>query len=378
MPLKFTYVLCRSTGEPISEIANVQGRKLTQQLNLPTSAEVVLNMDDDEYLEAVVERLPRLKVYRSSTETEILENPAVTRRLVFYGSLLFEGIREDAKSGLATLQFQDPSWVLKYRFISVDQTFTAVDQGTILWQEISVMNGTLTPFYETWIRQGGTTTGRLRDRTYARGKNVAELFDEMTKVDGGPDWYIDPVDGYLTDTRVMGNLNVANQRGVTRPNAQFIYGAPLTDGEPAGLPSNVENMVRTRAQVITNPINVGGVIDPSIGIMITYGAINSASAYGGFQSWTVTPEVSLIQTLIDKSNGELAERQDPRPIIGIEGPTPEAPQPFIDYTLGDTVYATCRRGGMQFSQQTVRVHGIDIAVDQNGEPQTSLTLAGVY
>lgn len=363
--LAFTTVLCKSTGEPVDILDKLLTRQFVQQGNLPESYAITMNMDEENYPFALLELQPRVKVYRVATPQELADDPLIVNKLVFYGSLSSEGIDEDSETGQAKLTFQDPRWVLNDRYVPTPVTFSQVDQGDILWQIIATQNAR--PNGDTWIRQGGTTTGTLRDRTYDAGKEVAGLIDDMTKVDGGCDVSFTPVDYWSVDgTAAMGVFNAHAERGIDRPDALFISGATLDEGTSGGLPSNCY-MRRTRAKTITSAT--------SVGTADTQTYANTSSPYGLLEAYETFSDVSISQTLLDKSVGKVANGQNAPMILEVKNPTEEAPQPLLDYAIGDQVYATCRRGGMQFFSLPVRVHGIDITLDQTGKLTTKPTLA---
>lgn len=355
--LAFTTVLCKATGEPVDILDRLASRQLVQQGNLPESYAITMNVEDANYAFALLEQQPRVKVYRPSTPAELALDPLTVNQLEFYGTLPSEGIDEDSDTGLAKLTFQDPRWVLNDRYVPAAVTFTQVDQGDILWQIIATENAKTNG--DTWIRQGSTTTGTLRDRTYDAGKEVAGLIDEMTKVDGGCDVSFTPVDYWSLDgTAAMGVFNAHAERGQNRPDALFISGPDL--------PANC-SFRRTRAKTITSATSVGSADSQ------TYA--NTTSPFGLLEAFETYSDVSISQTLLDKSVGKVANGQNAPMILEVKNPTREAPVPILDYGIGDTVYATCIRGGMVFTNLPVRVHGIDITVSQNGDIATKPTLA---
>lgn len=365
-PLVFTVWLAKSTGELVDILDELTQRQIIQQLNLPTGFTITMRMDDPAYPFALLEQAPRLKVFRASTPAELAADPLTVNQLEFYGTLPSEGVKEDAAAGLAQLSFQDPMWTMNQRFVQASTSFAQVDQGMILWDVIDAQNALTNG--DTFIRQGSVLTGTLRDRTYDAGKQVADLIQEMTQVDGGCDVAFKPVDYWEVDgTADMGTFNAYAQRGQDRPDTLFVYASVLEDGTDGGLKSNVGNMVRTRAKTITKATSVGSA-DTQV-------YQNTTSPYGLLEDWETFSDVSISQTLLDKSVGKVGNAQNAPMILEISDPTIEAPVPLIDYAPGDTVYATCRRGGMTFTALPVRVHGIDITIDSNGAIITKPTLA---
>jgi hypothetical protein len=367
-PLSFTTVLCKSTGEPVDFLTRLDGRQIIQQLNLPVSYSIIMRMEDPAYEFALLDQNPRLKVYRPSTAAELVAHPTVVSQLVFYGSLPALGVEEDSGTGMAKLTFQDPMWVLNQLYVQAAVTYTGVDQGSILWQLIALQNARTNG--DTWIRQGVITTGILRTISYTPGKELAGLIQEMTATDQGCDVAFLPVDYYSIDgTRAMGTFNAYAQRGSLLPDQKFVYTAPLTVGEGGGLKSNVGSIKRTRAKTVTSATSVGATDTQ------TYQ--NTTSPFGLLEDYETFSDVTISQVLLDKAVGKVANGQNSPMILEVSNPTREAPQPLIDYNLGDTVYVTCRRGGMEFYDIPVRVQGIDITITKDGVLQTKPTLASL-
>ena len=359
VPLTFTCTLCKSTGENVEDLTKVINRRFVQQLNLPSGFSLWYDLYGENYASAIVDASPRLKVWRPSTDAELAGDPTTVRQLVFYGVLPSDATAEDADYGFIDLQFQEPTCVFADRNLTANVTYTQIDQGTILWNLIALQNARTNG--DTWIKQGNTATGILRDRTYVAGKNLAELVSEMTKVDGGCDVDFVPVDYYSVDgSRSMGVFSAFAKQGTDKPLARFVYADSMTQGQSGGLDSNVKNIKRRRAKALTmaTSVGVGGIVQ-------SYQ--NTGSGFGLNEEYETFSDVSVLQTLMDKSVGKVLNRQSAPQVFDIIGPTPEAPQPFYDYNIGDTVYLTVRAGGFQVFNQPVRVMGIDIGIGQEGQ-----------
>lgn len=381
--MSFSFVLCRPTGEPLGEALQAQKRSLDLLLNGVHTAHLGIPVTDP--LAAEIEPgASRMKVYRSPSAAELAADPGAARSLVFYGSLPAQNVREEAKAGLIDVTFADPRWVLAHRYIlgvNFDAgtppveilsptNFIGLDQGEILWQVITLQNTRLFPvaqeFYDTWIRQGSTTTGIVRDRIYD-AQLVSTIFEQMTQVIDGPDVDITARDGYseATSSRIMADLQVYARQGSDRPDAQFLFGQ--------GYASNVDDMRRTYQPVTTQATLVGTATDGKAPHS-RYSAADG-SVYGLLEEYGSDSDVSDVATLASKTRGTVESGKTPREVIEIMGPTPDAPRPFEDYYLGDTIRASCRKGSMVFTDRELRVHGFQIALDQTGEPAVTLTTA---
>ena len=237
-----------------------------------------------------------------------------------------------------------------------------MDQGAIAWGLVDTQNGRAGG--DTWIREGGTTTGITRDRTYDR-RPVLGLLDDLTQVINGPDIDIDPRDGWgeASPTRVMGNLRVYGQQGSDRPDVHLVYGA--------GLPSNVETVERSRLPVITEA-TITGTTEGTAPLESTY-TVAAGSAYGLLESVESDPDLSVQSTLDQKVTGLVQARQAPVQVLSVGDLTADAPRPWEAFYLGDTVRVTARRGALQVNAEPFRIHGIEISIDPDGREQITLT-----
>lgn len=360
-PAGWSFVVCRPTGEPVGEALDARDRACTWRLNGVHSARLVLDLEDPLAVDLAA-GMGRLKVYRSRTTAELAADPSLTSQLVFYGSLPAQGVREDAGAGTIEAVFHDPRWVLAERYSLGTETYSGVDQGAIAWGLVDTQNGRAGG--DTWIREGGTTTGITRDRTYDR-RPVLGLLDDLTQVINGPDIDIDPRDGWgeASPTRVMGNLRVYGQQGSDRPDVHLVYGA--------GLPSNVETVERSRLPVITEA-TITGTTEGTAPLESTY-TVAAGSAYGLLESVESDPDLSVQSTLDQKVTGLVQARQAPVQVLSVGDLTADAPRPWEAFYLGDTVRVTARRGALQVNAEPFRIHGIEISIDPDGREQITLT-----
>lgn len=350
----YSFVICRSSGENVGEAIGAKQRQWSQVVNAPSTATVSVQLGDRLAALMVPSAHPRCKVYRTE--------PGEPRELVFYGSLPQNGFSADAASDTLTCKFQDPAWIFARRYSLGTETFTATDQGLILWGLVAAQNARSGG--DTWIRQGNVTTGVTRDRAFSR-QTLAQLFDDMTKVINGCDWEIAPVDYYeLNGTRAMGVLNVYDEQGSDRPNAVFGY-------SPSGV-ANIQNATLAYLDV-TTIATVTGVTTSQGQISGTAGTAEE-SGFGLLEQVTADQDVSVQATVDAKAQGIVAEQNSLRPVVGITGPLPDAPQPVADYGKGDTVRVAILRGAFQ-QVSSPRMMAFTVDVGQEGELATTLVLA---
>lgn len=360
------YVACAYTGEPIGEIPAIGAKTLALQLNGVHQATVTARLTDPLAPSLLPGLAPRLKVYRTRSASELAADPTLQPELVFYGSLPAENVQADAAADALTLTFSDPRWVLARRYSAPtvgSDTYAATDQGSILWGLVNTQNARTGG--DTWIRQGGVTTGTTRDRTYDR-RSVLELFDEMTKVLDGPDVDVDPRDGWTeAGNRVMANLRVYGRQGSDLSGTvAFAYGE--------GLASNVLAAQVSYLPQTTYATFTGTQGDAAAPLSASYGT-PSEVPFGLLEQYQSDPDVSTSATLAAKATGAVLEGQGLRAVVTVAQPTSEAPQPWEHYYLGDTVRAVIRKGAIELDQQ-VRVAGFTVTTQTDGREDTGLTL----
>lgn len=367
--MPYHFVLCRSTGEPLGELDGARSRGLTRRLNGPAEAPIVLDLAD-ELAAFLAPALARLKVYRSPTAAELIANPSASRTLVFYGGLPPRSVRDDAAAGTVTATFADPRWLFQHRYTLGTESYTAVDQGAILWGLIDTQNTRSFGAGETWLRQGSTATGTVRTRVFDR-QPLHQVFSEMAEVLDGPDVDVAPVDGYEASppTRQMGVVNVYARQGQLRPDAHFLY---LDEGG-----GNVGGMTRGYTDIVTYAVLLGQpVANTTVPITSQWGTPET-SLYGLFESYGTEQDIAEQALLDSRVRGEVEAFIVPRSVIEVQDPTGEAPAAYVDYDIGDTVSATCHRGSMRFDDAALRVHQIDLVVSSEGREDVDLVLAEV-
>lgn len=370
----YKFVICGPNGAPLGEALGARMRQLTALLNGVYSAVVSVPLTDVLAL-GMTPGTGRLKVYRSPSTAQLAANPATQPQLLFYGQLpatnlvLDTGSSEDT-DGLATAVYQDPRWRFAFLDTLGTETYAAQDQGNILWDLVSKQNAR--PGFDTYLLQGGTVTGTLRTRDFTLPAGSGQVvlqsrFDEMVALDGGCDYDVTPIDGsaLAVPTMQMGTLEVLAKKGTNRPNAVFGLGADTL--------ANVKQMTLTYAPLVTYSTHTGQDVNGQT-ILASAGAPSSvAGQYGGIEQLQADQSVSDAATLTAKAVNDIAMLSQLRPILTITNPLPDAPAAFEDYFIGDTIYASCRKGSLVVSNLALRVHAIDLVVDENGYENVTLT-----
>jgi hypothetical protein len=373
----YKFVVCAPNGQAIGEALNARTRQLTMLLNGVHSVTLALPLTNGTAL-GMTPGTGRVKVYRSPSTAQLAASPGTQPQLLFYGQLpatnlmLDTGSSEDT-DGLVTATYQDPRW----RFANLDtlgtETFTATDQGAILWGLVAAQHARGAGF-DTYLLQGGTTTGTLRDRDYtlAGGSGPAVLqqrFDEMAALDGGCDYDCTMIDGsaLAVPTMQMGTLEVLAKKGSLRPNAVFSLGMDTI--------SNVEQITLAYSPLVTYSTHTSTDAN-GLPLMASSGTPSAAAGqFGAIEALQADSSVIDLTTLQAKAVNDIAVFSQLRPIITVSNPLPDAPAAFEDYFIGDTVYVSCRKGALVLNSVPLRVHGIDLVVDDVGHETVTLTLA---
>ncbi len=392
--MAYEYVLCRSTGEPVGELLAARTRTMNFSLNGVHSAGVTLQLGDG-VAPGITPGLSRLKVWRTPSAAQKAADPGTAKELVFYGSLPSQNMVERAAAETVECTFLDPRWTLNNTYATIERygydysSLTPVSDAGFL--NDLVVTRTAVSFYAgglvvkpvPTIRAKAVDTGVKHPYNVPPGTLVMDKVVELTRLIDGPDWDIIPVDGWLLppvvtyvnqngtikvvstpQNPIMGDLAVYARQGVTRPNAVFTYGAALGGSNCRGMTRTYQPVV-TYNNVTTNP--------PDGSPPFTESYARNTETYGVLGGYSSTPDGASSSYAQFVCRGPVEAYKQPRQVITIEQPTPQAPRPHEDYRLGDTVWASCRKGSMVFTNAALRVHGIQITIDQEGNEQVTLT-----
>jgi len=111
------------------------------------------------------------------------------------------GVSADVAANTLTISGRGFLSYFKRRFVTVDTTFSSVDQLTIARSLIDTAAGNVGGTgADIKVKTGETaTSGRTRDRTFLgyERRNVGELLEQLSNVDDGFDFRFDP--GYVSD-----------------------------------------------------------------------------------------------------------------------------------------------------------------------------------
>lgn len=240
------------------------------------------------------------------------------------------------------------SFTLSSKSLPVFQkTYTATQACTIASGIINDMNAV----EASGITVGTTPSTATRTRTYKKYDNVGRAIQELSDIENGFDWTINPL------TKVF---DMHASYGSTKAGVHFGYRSG---------PDNLASVGRTidgsslANYVVATGKYGSGVVSDGTSIS-TYGLREDVVSIGDFASSDYST------TLLAVAGAELLFRKDPRQIFSVT-PKPHVddgsvPEPYVDYWLGDTVYLSANVGRLYIQGQAVRIFGISISIDENG------------
>jgi hypothetical protein len=231
--------------------------------------------------------------------------------------------------------------------------------GTIALNLLNIINGIGATRITSDATQVHDTQTRSRD--YTRWQNLGAAITELSEIENGFDFMIDPL------TRVMSFWPSPTLGGPNSPTPLWHDRTNVVFGYRFG-PDNVASFGRnTDASQTMNTIFVSGK-------NATYGPGSDAAsvaAFGIFEEQVALSDIADVNVLTAFGAAEVTLRRTPRVIYSVT-PFPatsskRAPDPLFDYGIGDQVYLTAYYPPrVSIQNQAVRVFGMDITIDDNG------------
>lgn len=193
------------------------------------------------------------------------------------------------------------------------------------------------------------------NRTYSKYDKVGQMIQELAATENGFDWTIDPI---TKEMSIHYKVGPPSGYGEVRSAAVFGYRV---------FPNNVRQLRRTIDAEIANYVITRGKYGSAASI-----DAGSVSTYGQFEEVISLSDVADMDIVKAYSAAEVAVRSEPRqrfeflPRHELAGSDQGVPTVYTDYWLGDIVYLSANYGRLNIQGQAVRVYGIDITYDQNG------------
>lgn len=329
--MTWAFVVADTDGTELGDLYGTT-RSLTVKLDAACEASVTIDGDSS----------PALDVAELATDLFAWRN----------GTRLFRGRigRTSDQLGRDDYQLQVDAGcyraVLGRRIIMSDLDFTAEDQFDAAWAIVAHIQSQSGGNYG--ITRGSTaTSGTNRTLTIPAGKNAAEALDELAKLDGGFDWWIDP--------------NMVFHVGHRGQVKDFVldYGGTVSEVDRSIDPSRFANAIRaTGDDSLTPETPVAGSFDPTGRFDLQQGFTDigsqsalSSAASGLLAETNAIPASYTVTLELGKWNG------------------PD------DLWVGDTCGLSVKRGRLDIDV-VARVHEIKVDVGDSGEETVTVTVDG--
>ena len=206
---------------------------------------------------------------------------------------------------------------------------------------------------DTWIVEGASTDTMQRINSYARGQSIGAAITDLSDVEAGYDFMIDPI------TRVMDIRNWDEYDDLSDT---------VSFGHNWGPNNLIDSGRQLDASTMVNRMAAMGKFGGGLAE-----DLDSQAEFQLFEEEASLSEVVNPDVLLAYAGGEVLLRKTPRvmyrlaPFPWVEGRTPE---PFIDYQLGDKVEFSAKHlPRISIDKQAVRVFGLSISISEEGNPR---------
>jgi hypothetical protein len=216
-------------------------------------------------------------------------------------------------------------------------------------------------------------TGTQRQRVVQGGETCATWIDQLSAVEGGFDWSVEPVNPnnslvWTAEVRVW-----YPRRGTTK---QWVaeYGVTVGNLTRTARTSDFANYIRVSGASLTT-INVPGQPATTVPIFAVYPDTvgTEPDAVGFWQSAKAQPDVMLPQTLREAAIGYWNVLRNPQPSYTLDV-IPRRWHSPADCWLGDTIPLRINSGRLTVDD-VVRIVGLDWQISDNNTDVLSLTCA---
>ena len=331
---------------PLGDLGNASNKALDLGNNRPGAARFALPADDDMSYEIFHGDPVRATLQRSLMvlrDKEILWSGFLTS---MSGEFPSDG---DKLNWTALGWFEQ----LNYRELEADLNFIGNNPATgVPWTDADIAYGLLNQANlqdPTWISIGLASGPRVnRERVYKIGQKIGPAIHDLSQIENGFDYYVDPV------TREL-HIGGAGSPYVQR-SCHFGYKWGPNNLSRMGVQ---EDGTATRNRIRTNgPGGIGFMQDPT-----------SIAANGVFEETINLAEVYDPVILVAFAGAEVAIRAYPQIVYNIT-PFPagsqRVPKIFDEYNIGEKIYFSAKLGAFQVDKQAARIFSVTIDIDPNG------------
>lgn len=191
----------------------------------------------------------------------------------------------------------------------------------------------------------------LRRITYSLDQSIGQAIIDLSNLEDGFDWYVDPVDR---------TLNIVARRGLVLPSCRWTF---IADGR--GENSNLANCVESvDGSTLANDVRARGAGSSGL-----EDDAASQATYGVFMESVSLSDVVDVTILEAYAGAEVAYRAQPRTTYTLT-PKPSTntrvPRLFRDFDVGDTTFLTARREFIVVNNLPTRVFGVSLGISDVG------------
>lgn len=235
---------------------------------------------------------------------------------------------------------------------------SSVTSGTVtLYIDNAIfVSGSSTGITTTPITIGSVDTSQTRTITFPKGTKHSAAIETLVNMESGFDFNIDPLSRQLS---VYYDLIKGTVRGRGTDQTDVIFGYGKS-------PKNISQVsVNVDSSILTNKINANGKF--ATGIAVDAGSV---ATYGLFEDSVSLSDVTDTSILTAFAGAEVAYKLQPFKTYSFtpfpyDG-TSRIPLFFEDYDIGDIVYLNAEYGAVSVQGQAVRVFGVSIDIDEEG------------
>jgi hypothetical protein len=354
------------------ELAQARSRRLEQKWNAPATLSFAVDGRADAAA-AIAELQTDVIALRWDDQTG-RDIP------VFRGPVTQSQDTLSEQAHTVTFTCHDYSALLWRRLLTATVTYTQIDQDTIVAGLLnravatSSSSGTsltpgsylpLTVYQRNPDGSARSVSGQKRDRTYYPNSQIGQLFDDLSKVQGGFDWDVAPA---YANPSYDGLRIFYPYQGVVRTAPALVYGSTVATVSRSINSGDYGNYVR----VVGN----NGSSDPNAPQLFAEAWNPDANditriPIGLWMHDENAADVSVQATLNDKAAGDLAQSGIVVPNYTI-GLRPGA-YSWGNPNMGDVVPLVIQAGRLNVNT-TIRVLGITFDVGDDGQEDVTLTV----
>jgi hypothetical protein len=346
------YVLADLAGRSLGELRGYQ-RQFMAGISTTSTASCQIRQDDPLWAQVAAGN-SKLKVYDTGGNLQL------------YGPVISDEETADATQAggaMVTLIAADQSWELSKRFFAKDQTgvgttYTTTDSGVIALAILAVANADRA----TGITAGNTGTFVQRTVTYL-WKQALQAITELGSLQSSYEWGLRYVDASASAPTVY--LDLAARMGTDRTGSVFLeYGTGKL---------NVQGYSKARSidQQATNVYALGS----GSTLVAQSTDAGAESMYAARREDVVSyGDISVASLLQGLASAHVAIRKDPYSTVRLTTFPVNAPSYGVDYHLGDSLTARVVVNNVTRVNGSVRVWGVQIAIDELGNETPNLVL----